>query len=737
MTQQIPRYSDVPVQVQRPRNLPPIPEILLTLLKTFEHSENTLEEYADIIIHDPALSFRIMQVASTGKDFGRGKPLDIAKSLAALGIALTQKVVQNAAIHQVFERKRLKKAGFFNHYSFWYHSQLCAVLSRRFARKIGYPREDEAYLVGLLHDIGRLALVSAFPQEHEAILQRTQDKQNLLWAEEQLLGMTHCRAGAQLLQQWQPQLQVVDALQYHHESLEQINQAFPLVKITYLANLLSEEMQLSANTSEAGKLLFKLNDHDLEKTLQRSIEEVSTVAAEFDMHTRDIAGSSDCEREDTSEEEDKVFQTISSSAIRDYPVAPNIKSQIALISRIKNISMLSGLTERCINGDGFEEILFSFENSLNILFNLHEVMFFLPDNTKLYLKGTTSLKNPLNDLAEGLFLPINESTSKIQQTYTAAEQHTLNFINLESNLADTQLLDMLGGNTLLLLPIPGAGETIGVALMALPPAMQELSKAEMVVLRSLVKQLGTNLHNHEIASRQAAKQEAEQMEMLSTTVKKVAHEINNPIGIINNYLKIINIKYSENTELQNELTIVGEELERISTMVNQMDMLSSTQHDDIEPLDINEVLTGVIELSASTLFGGINQQLLFKPGDDLPTVGCSVNGLKQIMLNLLKNSSEAIGPDGKVEVTTRAVADSEKTGERNGQGVEIIVEDNGPGLPDKILENLYKPFISTKKKGHAGLGLSIVHTIVTRLNGSITCESDANEGTRFILYFGG
>lgn len=737
MTQQIPRYSDVPVQVQRPRNLPPIPEVLLTLLKTFEDPEKTLQEYAEIIIHDPALSFRIIQVANTGRSFSRGRPLDISKSLAALGVVLTQKVVQNAAIHQVFERKRLKKAGYFNHYSFWYHSQLCAVLSRRLARKIGYPREDEAYLVGLLHDIGRLALVSAFPMEHEAILQRTQDKQNLLWAEEQLLGTTHCQAGVGLLRQWKPQSQVTDALKYHHESLEHISQAFPLVKIVYLANLLSEEMRLTAHTSKAGTLLFKANDHDLEKTLTRSIDEVSAIAAGFDMHTSDVTSSVDGEATDHCEEDNTVIQTISCSATKDYPVATNIKSQVALISRIKNISMLSGLTERCINGDEFEEILSSFENSLNILFNLHEVMFFLPDSTKLYLRGTASQKNPLNGLAEGLFLPIQESTSKIQQTYISAEQHTLHFTALDNNLADTQLLDMFDDNTLLLSPLPAAGETIGVVLLALPPAMHELSKAEMVVLRNLIKQLGINLNNHESASRQAARQEAAQMEMLSTTVKKVAHEINNPVGIINNYLKVINIKHSENTELQQELGIIGEELERISTMVNQMDILSLMQHDDIEPLDINEVLTGLIELSKSTLFAGNNQKLLFKPGEDLPPVGCSANGLKQIILNLLKNSAEAIGSDGSVEVITRAVTGGDKTSERNGPGVEIIVEDNGPGIPDKVMENLYKPFISTKKKGHAGLGLSIIHTIVTRLNGSISCETNANDGTRFILYFGG
>lgn len=738
MTQLIPRYSDVPVQVQRPRNLPPIPEILLTLLEKFDSTENSLQSYGDIIIHDPALSLRILQVAAgSTKNIARNRPLDIDQSLEILGISSTQKVVRNAAIHQVFERKRLKKAGCFNHYSFWYHSQLCAILARRFARKIGYRQEDQAYFAGLFHDIGRLALVSAFPEEHEAILQRTQDKQNLLWAEEQLLGMTHCRAGVQLLGQWQPQRQIVDALRYHHESIEHISQAFPLVKIVYLANLMSTELHLSEQADQEGMALFRLNTLELEKTLQRSIEEVAAIAARFEMHTLAATNSTVGMKQSQTGKDDIAAKTVSSSATKDFPVAPNIKSQIALIARIKNISMLSGLTEKCINGDGVDELLFSFENSLRILFNLQEVMFFLPDSTGLTLRGLTSQENPLGELAEGFFLPLPESTSKIVQTYRTATPRSLSFANVDDNLADTQLLDTFGGNTLLIFPLPAAGQTIGVVLMVLPPGMKELADGEMLVLRALIKELAINLHNQETASKHAAKLETEQLQALSTTVKKFAHEINNPVGIINNYLQVINLKYADNTELQRELGIIGEELDRISTMVNQMDLSPATLPGTIEPLAINEVLPGIIELSKSTLFAGSNQHLLFSPGEDLPTVGCSTDGLKQIMFNLLKNSAEAIGSEGKVEVSTRAVVSEEGDSERRGPGVAIIVADDGPGLPDYVLKNLYKPLISPRKKGHAGLGLSIVHTIVTGLNGSITCESNKDQGTRFILYFGG
>ena len=67
--------------------------------------------------------------------------------------------------------------------------------------------------------------------------------------------------------------------------------------------------------------------------------------------------------------------------------------------------------------------------------------------------------------------------------------------------------------------------------------------------------------------------------------------------------------------------------------------------------------------------------------------------------------------------------------------IELTVRDDGPGFPEKILSQVFEPFTSTKGKGHSGLGLSIVQTLVTELKGSVTCKSSEEKGTLFTLIF--
>ena len=98
--------------------------------------------------------------------------------------------------------------------------------------------------------------------------------------------------------------------------------------------------------------------------------------------------------------------------------------------------------------------------------------------------------------------------------------------------------------------------------------------------------------------------------------------------------------------------------------------------------------------------------------------------IKQIITNLIKNAVEAIGTDGKVGIRTQAV-------NINGKNfVDIEIHDNGPGIPDGIMNKLYKPVMTTKGNDHSGLGLSIVKNLIDSLGGSIGCRT-GKTGTVF------
>ena len=112
------------------------------------------------------------------------------------------------------------------------------------------------------------------------------------------------------------------------------------------------------------------------------------------------------------------------------------------------------------------------------------------------------------------------------------------------------------------------------------------------------------------------------------------------------------------------------------------------------------------------------------------------NGLKQVFVNLIKNAVEAMSEGGNLYINTRRVSNGlRNTLKEDANGdqpyVEITISDDGSGIPDSIKSRLFEPFVSSKGEGHAGLGLSITYSIITELNGTMTCESDQTRGTTF------
>ena len=118
--------------------------------------------------------------------------------------------------------------------------------------------------------------------------------------------------------------------------------------------------------------------------------------------------------------------------------------------------------------------------------------------------------------------------------------------------------------------------------------------------------------------------------------------------------------------------------------------------------------------------------------ESLPTVMLDGDLIRQIILNLLKNAVEAMPQGGNITIKTIGRNGSNGNIDPTGASeAQIIISDDGPGIPDEIKAGLFQPF-STSKEGHEGLGLSIVDNLVKQLNGSITCESQST-GTRFAI----
>jgi two-component system sensor histidine kinase AtoS len=216
---------------------------------------------------------------------------------------------------------------------------------------------------------------------------------------------------------------------------------------------------------------------------------------------------------------------------------------------------------------------------------------------------------------------------------------------------------------------------------------------------------------------------AEKVASTAELAAGVAHEINNPLGIVLNYTNLIKRKALASRGGMEKVRIIEEELLRIKEIVSSLLSFSRIDDSDMTPLDLVEVLHEVILLINHKLH---EKQINFqwtRPPTALRVLG-NANKLKQVFINLLVNGIEAVPAKGRVQVEMQADPDR--------RTVEVTIRDNGCGIPEAIRGQIFDPFFTTKEGGkNTGLGLAISQHIVETHRGLIEVNTDG--ATEFVV----
>lgn len=225
---------------------------------------------------------------------------------------------------------------------------------------------------------------------------------------------------------------------------------------------------------------------------------------------------------------------------------------------------------------------------------------------------------------------------------------------------------------------------------------------------------------------------AERLASLGELAASLAHEIKNPLAGIAGAIQVMAEELPDDNPRKEIMQEVLTQVHRLDRTVRDLLAFARPGKPEVGPCDINQVLDWVLLLLAEDPDAKkVHVVRAYEPG--LPRVDADSKQLGQVFLNLVLNAIQAMPNGGQVSLRTRLQGMDGVEGEGpkgHGQMVEVIVADSGPGIPPHLLEEIFKPFITTKHRG-TGLGLAVSRRIVEDHGGSITAESQPGQGATF------
>jgi hypothetical protein len=230
-----------------------------------------------------------------------------------------------------------------------------------------------------------------------------------------------------------------------------------------------------------------------------------------------------------------------------------------------------------------------------------------------------------------------------------------------------------------------------------------------------------------VAFQRAARQ-ADKLAALGTLSAGIAHEINNPIGIITSRVEVMMLEAEEDAlpaEVRKDLEVILRHARRVATITQGLLSFARQSSGTHEPVNLNQVAEEIVQLARKDM-GRARVEVTLKLAATMPAFVADANAIGQVLLNLLTNARSAMPEGGEITIETSHLAAA--------RSVRLAVRDTGSGIPPEILPKIFDPFFTTKLDG-TGLGLSISHGIVHDHHGTLDVRSEVGKGSTFTLTF--
>lgn len=733
------REKRVELILQQLEELPTLPAVAMRVLAATASDDTSAKEVVELISSDPSLTTRILQLLHRADAGARSDITSVDRAVVLLGFEAVRCMTLAVSVFQTLGQGARKKSAHFNRDEFWKHAVATACCAELLAEQLGSAAREsgittsDAFVCGLLHDLGKVALDTALPKSFDRVVEATDLlRGNIADLERSIIGLDHMVVGKRMAERWGLPVSLRECIWLHGQTPAALpaNIKSPkLVNLITLSDMLVREQHLGYS----GNYTFNLSRAGLIEAVGLTAEAVDAVMQHLVAHIEPRAGALGLGQISTDElylhaltQANKELGRMTTQMTaknkrltvrsRYFDALSQFQSELRADAQpqavlaalgqtaIKVLDVTSAAVFSAIPGQGFAEVLL-FDHQGDVF--QHSVI-----ECPKPLPNISGSDGPV--LAAGAEL--EWLLANVSPRLASNQRY---WVNLE---ADGQCI---GGVVW--------GAAVGES-QRLSNQVEELSALAMgwgltlrtAQIREESRALSEQLAeaNRQLQSAQEEIQRGKTIICVGEMAKGAAHEMNNPLAVISGRSQLLASQLTDPKQ-KHAAKQIFEQSHRLSEIITELMDFAQPVPPQVVEMDLAELVEQALH----------EAKLLADPADrsievtiaDVPPVIVDQKQVTAALTEVISNAIQATDP-AKGHVTIHTAYDS-----CSGR-VVMSINDNGCGMDEETLKRAFDPFFSSKPAGRRrGMGLAKTLRWIEASGGSIRLESRVGLGTRTMI----
>ena len=717
-------------------SLPTLPAIALRVLQVAGDDDSDARQVVQLISGDMALAGKVLAMCRTA-DRGVANVTTVERAVVLLGFEAVRGAVLSLKVLEVFEDAAAAPTGL-DHRALWRHSLAVGILSELIAAEhrhaIGAYTPAEAFICGLLHDVGKLAMDHLLPKSYQRVIELTDQHQlNIADVERKVIGLDHNTVGKRLAEHWQLPHLIQDCIWLHGSPPHSVP-ALPhrsIINIVTIADLAVRQRQIGYSGNHQATSNLDQHCRDLGFEAPRVHAAVERLNDEFDRRA-DAMGLGPR----TPEPSRKVFLD---SVMQANTVLGRANQQLEHDRRVTagQQQTLEAITEfhrvSSRPGRGMQDVLRAVVNSASaILGRGYHALLYQPAADQPWL---LTQYGSSGTLISSDFVDPPDGTPRLSE-FAPTSNVSMQMVSMLPWLGQS-VARGVDVSRLCLLALPCGWGTAAVLLhpmsdAQLPPAdqLQALLHTWGSAIAATAQHLGARRLGEQLVQTSRELVEAQDkllrnqsMARLGEMAAGAAHEMNNPLAVISGRAQLLATKLPVGSREHADAQQIWQQAEKLSELITALRTFADPPRPQLAATTAQQVLERAVQIlhqrepdAAAPRHSGI---------DAAPPLHTDLQQLAAALAELLVNAAQA-----RPRTAVRVAASVDPVNDR----FLLRVVDDGIGMDAATLMHAFDPFFSAKQAGRqAGLGLAKAKRIAEGLGGDIELVSHPGEGSTATL----